>query len=465
MLFQYDGLNRLINTSYAANHSDNDFLKEKVSYLADGRIKNMKRGSIDPISGQTYQYTAGTNQLKCVDTDIDTKNEFKKNRTCTGSNGQIPRYTYDLDGNLAKNSEELVYPLSENLSNATEIKYDWRNLPWKFSKEGRQYIMVYDAAGQRVSKIDYSVAGDGTTSWQVRKHYLPGSKEIREFSNGNADVEYGELKGNTLLGRIDQTGKKDFYLNNHLGNLVTTVSDGGVWASASLYDYFPYGKQEVISRDGNPNVTQAFTGKELDDELGYYYFGARYYDADLGLWISPDPARQFVSPYAYGPNPINSVDPDGRKNTVYYRNSSSVSLPGDYSYRLSSELQKSNLDFEVQPLGFWDALTFKLWSDKSDVFVSDINQRQSSSIANAIRPMELGNAVLNSRESEVFVDKTQPIGFMQTLKTTIHEIGHALFGFGDNTGGVMNQGNVANTGTTFTQDQQVQIKSKLNEDN
>ena len=30
------------------------------------------------------------------------------------------------------------------------------------------------------------------------------------------------------------------------------------------------------------------------------------------VWISPDPARQFASPYAYGPgNPVNGSDPDG----------------------------------------------------------------------------------------------------------------------------------------------------------
>ncbi|MBQ2177142.1 MAG: hypothetical protein II453_19515, partial [Alphaproteobacteria bacterium] len=46
-----------------------------------------------------------------------------------------------------------------------------------------------------------------------------------------------------------------------------------------------------------------FTGKELDSETGYSYFGARYYDAELsGLFFSVDPmANKYpgVSPYAY----------------------------------------------------------------------------------------------------------------------------------------------------------------------
>ena len=50
------------------------------------------------------------------------------------------------------------------------------------------------------------------------------------------------------------------------------------------------------------------------------YFGARYLDPMLGMWISVDPARQFASPYLYagnGYNPVNVVDPDGNAATVY----------------------------------------------------------------------------------------------------------------------------------------------------
>jgi RHS repeat-associated protein len=61
-------------------------------------------------------------------------------------------------------------------------------------------------------------------------------------------------------------------------------------------------------------VTENFTGKEHDDETELNYFGARYLDPMLGMWISVDPKRQFASPYLYtgnGVNPINGVDSDG----------------------------------------------------------------------------------------------------------------------------------------------------------
>ena len=47
--------------------------------------------------------------------------------------------------------------------------------------------------------------------------------------------------------------------------------------------------------------------------MGLNYFGARYYDAEIGRWISTDPAAEFSDLYNYtGGNPIVAVDPDGR---------------------------------------------------------------------------------------------------------------------------------------------------------
>ena len=57
------------------------------------------------------------------------------------------------------------------------------------------------------------------------------------------------------------------------------------------------------------------TGKEKDSETGYYYFGARYYNPDLSIWLSVDPMADkypSLSPYNYCAwNPIKLVDPDG----------------------------------------------------------------------------------------------------------------------------------------------------------
>jgi RHS repeat-associated protein len=69
-------------------------------------------------------------------------------------------------------------------------------------------------------------------------------------------------------------------------------------------------------RNSSWNAPYTFSGKEKDVETGYGYFGARYYDSGLSIWLSVDPMSDkypSMSPYNYcGNNPIILVDPDGR---------------------------------------------------------------------------------------------------------------------------------------------------------
>src|SRR5574344_1124328 len=79
------------------------------------------------------------------------------------------------------------------------------------------------------------------------------------------------------------------------------------------YDYRAFGEQVDLTVPAD-KVTENFTGKENDEETDLNYFGARYLDPMLGLWVSADAKRQFSSPYLYagnGVNPVNGVDKDG----------------------------------------------------------------------------------------------------------------------------------------------------------
>jgi len=89
-------------------------------------------------------------------------------------------------------------------------------------------------------------------------------------------------------------------------------ADLGVQKAA--YDYRAFGEQIEMTPPSSGKVTENFTGKELDDETGLNFFGARYLDPMLGMWTSVDPVRQFSSPYLYvgnGTNPIGYYDEIG----------------------------------------------------------------------------------------------------------------------------------------------------------
>src|SRR5690606_27974757 len=61
------------------------------------------------------------------------------------------------------------------------------------------------------------------------------------------------------------------------------------------------------------NSPYKFNGKQLDEETGWYYYGARYYDPKISVWLSVDPlAEETMTPYQYTyQNPINLTDPTG----------------------------------------------------------------------------------------------------------------------------------------------------------
>ena len=74
-----------------------------------------------------------------------------------------------------------------------------------------------------------------------------------------------------------------------------------------------------FQRNSSWNAPYTFSGKEKDVETGYGYFGARYYDSGLSIWLSVDPmshALPHQSPFVYcSNNPISRIDKDGRLDT------------------------------------------------------------------------------------------------------------------------------------------------------
>lgn len=71
-----------------------------------------------------------------------------------------------------------------------------------------------------------------------------------------------------------------------------------------------------------------FSGKELDEETGLYYYSARYYDPRTSQFISTDPLLQkdprqvtevpaTMNPYSYvANNPLRYIDPTGAALTI-----------------------------------------------------------------------------------------------------------------------------------------------------
>ena len=114
----------------------------------------------------------------------------------------------------------------------------------------------------------------------------------------------------------------NYFKTDHLGStrVMLTAVDGVLQASQTT-DYYPFG---LSFENNNLNKNKyLFSGKEFQDGqlggsiLGWYDFGARFYDPVLGRWFNVDPVARFANPYLYCVNnPVMSIDPDGRNPVV-----------------------------------------------------------------------------------------------------------------------------------------------------
>ena len=102
-------------------------------------------------------------------------------------------------------------------------------------------------------------------------------------------------------------------------------------------EYFAFGETFLEEHSNTDRTPYLFNGKELDEETGLYYYGARYYDAKTSVWQSVDPLVLYDPvmeteayldgqhnggvfdsgnlasySYTYG-NPVVYIDPNGKQ--------------------------------------------------------------------------------------------------------------------------------------------------------
>ena len=219
---------------------------------------------------------------------------------------ECTHYAYDYEGDKLKayNNETFAY---NALGNPTI--YRGKTANWLYGKLLANYNGVtfgYNGAGQRISKgnIIFTYDSDG--------------KLIKQ-SNG---LEF--FYDTTGIAGLVKDGEYFFYRKDAQGNVIAIINgDGGLIAR---YEYDAWGNNVVTDKDGNP-VTSGigvlnpfrYRGYYYDTETELYYLQTRYYDPELGRFISQD-SIEYADPetinglnlYAYcANNPVMNIDPAG----------------------------------------------------------------------------------------------------------------------------------------------------------
>src|SRR3989338_4638702 len=112
----------------------------------------------------------------------------------------------------------------------------------------------------------------------------------------------------TSISKLDNNKDIVYFTKDHISsNRITTNQQGDIEYQAN---YQPYGS--IFTETGQEKYK--FSGKELDSS-NLYYFGARYYNTNIGRFTQVDPIfKAEESPYSYvNNNPIKYVDPTGKQ--------------------------------------------------------------------------------------------------------------------------------------------------------
>jgi len=278
-------------------------------------------------------------------------------------NGFVSNYWYDADGErTVKTSGESdqVYVNGVFSGGSTNTaKFSLYVSPYLVANQGGRYTKHIYAGSQRIvskvgdfasygsdpRRIEYAGANTDGLSVDYKSKYAAQQQVIRDnykfFDvpyNGTDNDNYADGEGfccndGSMEAAVAEARKaqvravsrsfKDpdnyenlqfFYHPDHLGSssFITNL-DGEV---VQHIEYVPFGEVFIEERNNVWNTPYLFNAKEFDEETGMYYYGARYYDARLSLWMSSDPKElkyPYISTYCYvGNNPIKYTDPDGQ---------------------------------------------------------------------------------------------------------------------------------------------------------
>jgi RHS repeat-associated protein len=167
----------------------------------------------------------------------------------------------------------------------------------------RSVVYSYDALGRRVSRQERKTSRiefiyDGMDVIQDRKSDGSGTSVVNYVNGLGIDDKLKQTTGTTT----------SYYLSDHLGSTVGLADQAGSITSQTIYDSFGNATGPLPTRYG-------YTGREYDEYTGLMYYRARFYDPQIGRFISEDPigfGGGDINLYAYvGNNPINYKDPTG----------------------------------------------------------------------------------------------------------------------------------------------------------
>jgi RHS repeat-associated protein len=304
-VYRYDNLSRLTQSLYNPNRQTQPDYSTSYEYDKMGNVTSLQRyglkyewGEYGLIDDLTYSYNG--NQVVAVTDDATDPTYEGAFHFRDGADADV-EYTYDKNGSLTKDLNKDIL----------SIQYNLLHLPLNINfADGKRVAYTYSASGNKI-RVCYKESDSSvmkTTDYCGNKIYE--DNVLKQIQIDGGYITFG-----------GSTPEYHLYMRDHLGNNRMVV---GISKKSSTLDqnnhYYPYGG--LLGRNTKGDVQRfKYNGKELDrmNGLDWYDYGARHYDAALGIWRCIDNKAESypdVSPYVYAlNNPVKNIDPDG--NSVW----------------------------------------------------------------------------------------------------------------------------------------------------
>ena len=301
--YTYDGLDRLTglkDTKGKVVIADNQY-----SYNNGGDItRNIDQSgthvygydTVDRLTSATY--TGTPNETYAYD-GVGNRNSSHKSATYGYqpfnrlTNTAAASYLYNNNGNMISKSDA---------GGTTQFAWDFENrLIQVVTPASGSVSYKYDALGRRIQR---------TPSSGVSTNFVyDGQDVVKDINSDGTTVEY--LNGPGIDNKIRQKGSSNsttyYFSQDHLGSTTALTGTTGKLIERQTYD--AYGNST-----GSTRTRYGYTGRERDPLTSLLYYRARFYDPQLGRFISEDPIGLAggINSFAYvSNNPQNSTDPSG----------------------------------------------------------------------------------------------------------------------------------------------------------
>lgn len=363
--YQYDGLDRLTRLLDAKGAST--VADRQYQYSTAQQITQI----IEPTNTRSYGYDVVDRLTSAAYTNPSQSSENYAydsvgNRT---SSHLSASYAYQRFNRLTNTSSvSYEYDANGNLISKTDAGGTW-TYNWDFENRLKQVIKPggesvsykYDALGRRIQR---------TPSAGVSTNFVyDGQDVIKDINSDGSTVDYLNGPGidNKLRltdSRLAATGPL-YFVQDQLGSTTAlTNSNGGVVAQIK-YDAFGNSTGSSLTR-------YDYTGRERDPDTGLIYYRARWYDPQVGRFISEDPIGLAggINQFAYVLNgPINKSDPQGLFNEdvhyylTYFIASKFPCLTSHEARIIANADQSVDENPDTQPWPGWNARQRQINSD------------------------------------------------------------------------------------------------------